>query len=75
VKKNCLDTAVIILNNKIYLIEFFKIFYKYNLKNIIFIIDNKKNIFDLNLNKPFNFNLTFLKKKKNRGYFSSIKKK
>ena len=50
-KKNYLDTAVIILNNKIYLIEFFKIFYKYNLKNIIFLIDNKKNIFDLNLKK------------------------
>lgn len=73
-KKNCLDTAVIILNNKIYLIEFFKIFYKYNLKNIIFIIDNKKNIFDLNLNKPFNFNLTFLKKKKTEDIFQVLKK-
>lgn len=73
-KKKYLDTAVIILNNKIYLNEFFKIFYKYNLKNIIFITEGKKNIFDLNLNKPFNFNLIFLKKKNTQNTFQVLKK-
>ena len=73
-KKKYLDTAVIILNNKIYLNEFFKIFYKYNLKNIILITEDKKIIFDLNLNKPFNFNLIFLKKKNTQNTFQVLKK-
>lgn len=73
-KKKYLETAVVIVNNDIYLKEFFKIFYKYNLKNIIFIINNEKNIFDLNLNKPFNFNLKFFKKKNTENTFQVLKK-
>jgi len=72
-KQKYLDTAVVILNNQIYLKEFFKIFYKYNIKNIIFLAE-KRNIFDLNLNKPFNFNLTFFKKKKEEDTFQVLKK-
>ena len=72
-KKLFINTAIIVVKDTDLLEEFFKFYYKYNIKNIVLISDFK--IFlDKKKFKSFNFNFSFIKKKKHQKNFDVIKK-
>jgi len=72
-KKPFINTAIIIVNETDLLEEFFKFYYKYNIKNIV-LISNFKIFLDKKKIKNFNFNLSFIKKKKYQSDLDVIKK-